>query len=263
MQASDIGVYIICFNEENYIRKALDSVRDCGQVAVVDSGSTDGTLKIIRQCINEGYPVELIEHEWCGYAAQKQFALEQLRTPWALNLDADEYLEPGCLESLMATIEKNPQAGGIKIRRKISLPWKGVCDYVFHEKTMRCFKREGARYEPQTIVHERVLVNGPIINSPPPGLVDMKTLSFRDYIKKNVDYAYLKANMLYNRGVRPRPLRLLFSPTLYFWRKYLFQRYFLAGLSGFIHAFSGGFVYVAATEVALMELHWKNRLNAS
>jgi len=34
----------------------------------------------------------VIEHTWAGYAAQKNFAIDQARGEWIINLDADEWL---------------------------------------------------------------------------------------------------------------------------------------------------------------------------
>ena len=65
----------------------------CAEIIVVDSGSTDATLTIVRDFIARGWPIKLIERDWPGYAKQKQFALEQATQPWVLSIDADEWLD--------------------------------------------------------------------------------------------------------------------------------------------------------------------------
>ena len=87
-----ISAYIICKNERRVLGKCLDSLEGVHDIVVVDSGSTDGTLDLIRDYQRRGFPLRLFEREWHGYAAQKQFALDQCRHDWRLNLDADERL---------------------------------------------------------------------------------------------------------------------------------------------------------------------------
>lgn len=38
-----VSVFIVCFNEELNIRRALESCSDMAEIVVVDSGSTDRT----------------------------------------------------------------------------------------------------------------------------------------------------------------------------------------------------------------------------
>jgi len=85
-----ISVLILTRNEEVNIGQALENV--CGwadQVFVVDSYSTDKTLDIARTM-----GTEIVQNPWHGYAAQKNWALDNLnfRNEWVFVLDADELL---------------------------------------------------------------------------------------------------------------------------------------------------------------------------
>ena len=75
------------------IGACLASLDSCAEIIVVDSGSTDATLDIVRDFSARGWPIKLIERDWPGYAKQKQFALEQATQPWVLSIDADEWLD--------------------------------------------------------------------------------------------------------------------------------------------------------------------------
>jgi glycosyltransferase involved in cell wall biosynthesis len=88
-----ISAFVICMNEADYIVNCILSLKVCAEIVIVDSGSYDGTLEIIRAFIAEGWPIRLISQKWLGYAGQKQFALDQCSLPWCLSLDADERLD--------------------------------------------------------------------------------------------------------------------------------------------------------------------------
>jgi glycosyltransferase involved in cell wall biosynthesis len=80
-----ISAAIIAMNEEDRIVSLLDSLNFVDEIVVVDSGSTDNTVKIC-----ERYGANVIPHEWMGYVLQKQFAMDRTSGEWILCLDADE-----------------------------------------------------------------------------------------------------------------------------------------------------------------------------
>src|SRR5882757_2744116 len=91
--ALGLSAAVICLNEVDCIGKCLESLRDCAEIVVVDSGSTDSTPAIVDDFIRRGFPVRFIHQPWLGYALQKQFALDQAKEPWILSVDADEWLD--------------------------------------------------------------------------------------------------------------------------------------------------------------------------
>ena len=80
-----ITATIITFNEEDNIRAACESVSWADEIVVVDSESTDSTTELAAQC-----GARVITRKWPGFAAQKQFAVEQASHEWIFSLDADE-----------------------------------------------------------------------------------------------------------------------------------------------------------------------------
>ena len=87
-----ISASIICYNEEKNIGRCLDALSWCDQIVVVDSGSSDGTLDIVR-----GYERTTILHRpFDTYIKQKNYSLDHCDHEWVLSVDADEVL-PGPL----------------------------------------------------------------------------------------------------------------------------------------------------------------------
>src|SRR5690606_32494469 len=84
-----LSAFIICHNEEKYLGECIESLAECAEIVIVDSGSTDGTIPLIQSYVDRGWPIRLFKEPWRGYAGQKQFALEQCRQEWCFNIDAD------------------------------------------------------------------------------------------------------------------------------------------------------------------------------
>src|ERR1700677_904942 len=81
--ALELSAAVICFNEPACIGKCLESLRDCAEIVVVDSGSTDATPAIVDDFVRRGFPVRFIHRPWLGYALQKQFAFDQSKEGWS------------------------------------------------------------------------------------------------------------------------------------------------------------------------------------
>ncbi len=87
-----VDVLIQTHNEELNLSHALASLAGwTHKIFVVDSGSTDATIDIATRA-----GATVVNHEWEGYAGQKNWALANLpwESDWILILDADESVTP-------------------------------------------------------------------------------------------------------------------------------------------------------------------------
>ena len=84
-----LTVCLIVRNEERFLARCLESVRDvASQIVVVDTGSTDRTMAIARE-----HGAEVHEFTWCDdFSAARNLSLMHARGDWVLVLDADEEL---------------------------------------------------------------------------------------------------------------------------------------------------------------------------
>ncbi|WP_348620778.1 glycosyltransferase [Paenibacillus polymyxa] len=85
-----IALCMIVKNEQEYLRRCLDSVKDkVNQIVIVDTGSTDETVNIAKEYTNEVYHMD-----WSNnFAAARNESIKYATTEYILVLDADEYLE--------------------------------------------------------------------------------------------------------------------------------------------------------------------------
>lgn len=86
---------MIVKNEAPVIRRCLESVRPLIDTwVIVDTGSTDGTQEVIRECLGD-LPGVLHERPWKGFGASRTEAIGLARSSadYLLFLDADDVME--------------------------------------------------------------------------------------------------------------------------------------------------------------------------
>jgi len=151
-----VSAIVVCYNEEDNIRACLESVTWCDEIVVVDAHSTDRTLDIVRQFTNR-----VLVRDWPGYREQKQFALEQARLEWVLNLDADERVSPELRTEIQQELADGaPGIDGFYIPRLVH--YLGRWWYRggwYPDYRLRLFRREKARWGGVN-PHEKVLIEG-------------------------------------------------------------------------------------------------------
>ena len=110
--AVKISTVIITLNEEENIARAIRSVAWSDEIVVVDSGSTDATRKIAAEL-----GARVIEQEWLGFGAQKQFGVDAAANDLIFSLDADEEVSNELAFEVGQLIESDELADGYRIPR--------------------------------------------------------------------------------------------------------------------------------------------------
>jgi glycosyltransferase involved in cell wall biosynthesis len=104
--ADQVTAMVLTMNEEANIARCLDRLTWAKQVLIVDSGSTDGTLKIVERYRN----ARVTQRPFDDFASQCNFGLAQIETPWVLSLDADYELSEQLIAEI-ARLEEDGTAG--------------------------------------------------------------------------------------------------------------------------------------------------------
>jgi len=99
-----ISLAMIVKNASKYIERSLQSVMHIvDEVVIVDTGSTDNTVDILRKYDN----VNLYQIEWRNdFSYARNFSIEKTSGDYVLVLDADEYLVEGSRNELVSLAEK-------------------------------------------------------------------------------------------------------------------------------------------------------------
>lgn len=102
---------ILTKNEEANLERTLSQLAWAHEVVIVDSFSDDATLAIARKFPN----VRLLQRPLDTHAAQWQFGLGEVRTTWALTLDAD-YFVPDDFVAELASLQPAPNVAAYVAR---------------------------------------------------------------------------------------------------------------------------------------------------
>jgi hypothetical protein len=223
-----LSVAIITRNAAAQLGRCLPSVAFAEEVIVVDSGSTDGTVEL---AVRNG--ARVLEHEWLGFGAQKQFAVDTASHEWVLCVDADECVSPELRESVVAEL-KAPRGFvyAMPRRNRFLGRWlkhgEGYPDW-----SVRLFHRAHARWSDEP-VHEKVVARSPVHRLTGDLLHDSAE-TLEKYLDKQNRYTSLQAELLRAAGRRANLLQLVFSPLLRFIKFYVVRLGFLDGVPGLVH----------------------------
>lgn len=248
-----MSAFIICQDEEAYIEDCLRSLDLCSEIVVVDSGSRDATIRIVRRLTEEGFPIRLYQEIWRGYAGQKQFALEQCAEEWCLNLDADERLDDELRQALPGMLAAPQEISAWRIRRRPYLIGYGYTPpYVYERPHLRLVRRGKGAYDLRKPVHESLRIEGRVRIARKGSLLHFRPLPIDEQILKDRRYSSLKAAQIVAERI-PRPrFKMVLTPPYYFLRLYFARRLFLCGWPGFIQAMTGA-IYSFMTEAKIYQ----------
>ena len=107
-----LTVTIPVHNAERYVAQAIESILKQTfsdfRLIVVDDGSTDASLSIVREFERADSRVSVIAQEQSGISAARNRALGLATTKYIANLDADDIAEPERLAAQIAYMESHP-----------------------------------------------------------------------------------------------------------------------------------------------------------
>src|SRR5215471_4709444 len=148
----DITPLVITYNEAANIGRTLDRLTWARRIVVIDSGSTDKTLEIVR-----GYTgVEIIQRPFDDFATQCNFGLARVKTRWVLSLDADYHLSEA-LAAEISALREDDVAGysAAFVYRMYGRPLHGS----LYPPRVVLYRKDGAAYRNEGHAH-RVVIAG-------------------------------------------------------------------------------------------------------
>jgi len=279
-----LSVIIPVRNESHNLPRCIESVRQAGEVYVVDSQSSDNTVEIARS-----FHANVLQFYYHGgWPKKRQWALDTipLAYDWVLLLDADEALTPELIAEIRDAIRDSHFDGyyvslqmhflGRRLRHGGADFWK-----------LSLFRRGKGRFEcrlkdqnasmADMEVHEHVVVEGrtaKLRNALSHNNVEFLSRYIRKHdeysnweaqawIAGDANYGALRPSLFGNQAQRRRWLKtkLLGIPAssfLFFLYRYLFRLGFLDGVPGLIYCGFQG-VQFFHIKAKIYELRLKNQ----
>ncbi len=210
-ELSKVSVIILTWNSGATVRRALESVRGCADILLVDGGSTDDTLAIGKE-----FGARVVPQPGgaiADFALVRNIGLRAAAQPWILYLDSDEYLSPEAMEGVrQAAMTSKPAAllvgrryvtpEGELIEHATTYPNERI--YFFHRDAVTGWTRP---------VHEKVLLKTGIPVFRLPGWTCAPLGTIDDYWRKNKRYLRLEQEQSRKQGwaywIRHRLLRAI------------------------------------------------------
>jgi glycosyltransferase involved in cell wall biosynthesis len=221
---ANVSLIVITYNEQSNIERCLRSAEGVGEMIVVDSFSTDDTVRIA-----ERLGATVYQRPYESAAEQKNWALEHAASEWVLVLDADESLSAELRADIVKILD-SPRFDGFWLKRRNVFFGERIrfCGWQ-RDRVLRLFRRGAGRYPPRA-VHERLVLDGR--RGRLKGFIDhVPYRDLDDYVQRMRSYSMRGAEELYNKGKSWFPA-LLLRPLARFIRMYFLQLGFLDGAAG-------------------------------
>lgn len=231
MDKLKISACIITLNEAEHIRAACDSVSWADEIIVVDSGSTDATRELARAA-----GARVVEQAWLGFAAQKQFAVDQAGSEWIFSLDADERVSEELRVEIAQLRERTDLSfDGFQIPRRAFYMGRWIRGGGWYpDWQLRLFRKSAGRWEGDYI-HESVKLQAGARIAQLKG--DILHYTVHDAAEHHrmigERYAPLAARKMFARQRRTSPWQIATVGPATFIRNFILKGGFRDGLAGF------------------------------
>ena len=117
MSDVDVSIVIPCYNTEKFLDQALSSAEQNDRISleiiVINDGSTDGSLEIMRAHEAADPRVRVIDRSNHGYGAEVNRGFSEARGTYVGILEPDDWVEPHMYDDLFEYGQSFPQAPDI------------------------------------------------------------------------------------------------------------------------------------------------------
>ena len=238
MNKTTISVAIATFNEENNIKRCLDSVNSwVDEIVIADGNSSDNTTEIASKYNN----VKIIKTvNKPLFHINKNIAIDSCKSQWILQLDADEVVSPKLANEIQNILSKSPDEiieNGFWINRQnffLGTFLKKGGQYP--DPTLRLYKNGKGRL-PCIDVHEQAKVEFPV-GTLKNDLLHYADPTFSRYLLRHNRYTTLLAKKYQEEKLPLNFINFLnyfcLKPKIWFLSTYLRHRGYVDGFPGFV-----------------------------
>ena len=224
-----VSATVICKNEAHNIEDCLKSLAWCDEIVVVDSGSTDATVELAKK-----YTPKVIHHEWPGFIAQKNYAMEQATGDWVISLDADERCTPELRELLTKELEAaDAGLAGFEVRRHVYYLGRWIDHGGWYPDWKLRVVRRGKATWGGVNPHDKLMADGPVKRIEA-DLVHFTYRDFAQHIRTINHFSDVVCAEYVKEGRKPSVFQAVFHPPWKFFESYILKGGILDGFPGLV-----------------------------
>ena len=251
-QAVKLSVYIITYNEADKIAAAVQSVSWADEVLVLDSNSSDDTVKIATEL---GATVKQLP--FTTFGKLRNDAIAACQHDWVFSLDADERCTAAAKTEILHCLTQ-PDADAYYVPRRnwFMGRWINYCGWYPDYRQPQLFRKTALVFDDHEEVHESFRVEGKI-GYFKAFIIQVPFQNLEQLLHKTQRYSTLGARKLERKGKSVSMSKALGHGLWAFFRIYVIKRGFLDGWAGFVLAlgnFEGTFYRYAKATTA--NINW-------
>lgn len=231
MKRSSISAVVITFNEEENIRRCLESIKWADEIVVVDGGSQDRTVEIAKE-----FGAKIVTHKFEGdFGLERNIGNQNATGDWILALDADEEIPQEGRRAIEEILENGSRYSAYNVLRNQYFLGHFMRHGGRQHRIINFYKNGKAHFEGR--VHHLVKVAGEIkdadfaINHYP-------FSSISQFIQKHNRYTSYEAEEMFDthgRGILPEVrYNLTWKPLKIFFKTYIKKKGYKDGIDGLV-----------------------------
>jgi glycosyltransferase involved in cell wall biosynthesis len=225
-----VSAVILTKESEERIGSLIDSLSWCSEIILVDDCSKDNTIKIAKSRGARVFKRRLDR----DFAAQRNFGLQKANFDWVLFLDSDEHLSPALTKEIVRRLKfaKKKDVVGFCFKRKDFFinQWLNYGETA-GVKLLRLGKKNAGSWKGK--VHETWEIKGKILEMKNP-ILHYPHKNLTTVLEKINFYTSIRAQELYQKGVKTNVFQLVIYPWLKFLKDYFWLQGFRDGTAGMV-----------------------------
>lgn len=222
-----ISVVMLTKNSSETIKKSLDALKVFDEVIIIDTGSQDNTLDIIKSYNN----TKTFHQKFDGFGALRNYGAQLAKNDWILAIDSDEVLSED-LQKQLLNEPLNPQyIYGFYFHNFFNNKHIKYCGW-HPEKHLRLYNKKQTSFS-QTLVHEKLIEKDLKMKYFASPIFHFSYRSLDDFLLKMNKYSTLFA--IQNKNKKKSSLsKAIIHGFFAFFKSYIIKRGFMAKKEGFI-----------------------------
>ncbi len=225
-----ISAIVITYNEAANIAVCLESLKWCNEIIVIDSESSDDTVKIART-----YTEKIIQVKDLPYGEKRNVGIDKAEYEWILWIDADERISPQLKDEIISLLHNNKsEYKAYMLNRKSFFINKFIkhCGW-YPDYTLRLFKKSSGTRFNSALVHEKAEYSG-TTGRLKSDILHYTDKTFEHYFYKLNKYTGFSSEELYKKGKKAGIFDIIFRPVFTFFKMYFLKLGILDGYTGLV-----------------------------